>query len=278
MVVGVGAAAYATLVITIPSRDEVPIGWSLSHTIRTILITLSSRLKSPFVHSTEETIPRRQPAPYILTPLRPPRKAKSLLSVTGSETTILTFYNPSDVGILVDMLCNSPQPEESERAMEELVVGEWESGAASQYPVKHRSSIFHRYNSLAATCRDVERIAFYDEMVDRVRRLLRFVQWFDYQLTVEQRHQVEAWPSSDLADRLLDETHEEPYLRAGDVVLSESVRSKLHHVRPPRGAACSFCLNPPPGMIKYVLFIEGGEPWDDKSPPSYFETLLSACI
>jgi hypothetical protein len=244
--------------------------WSLSRFLKHTLDKVWKRFKPTSDLSTGTSQPRPS---YILFPVKPPSNGR----IDAPRASTPELSTPNDARILVDELCNAQQLEDLECAIDELITGIWDSKSISRHLVTHEGPIFRQYQALAATCRDVESGVLLDNMLDRIRRLLWFTEWFYHQLSVEQRRQVRGWPSVDMANQLLDDAMEdlEDY-RTGDIVLSHSIRSKLHHANLPRNTACTFCLTPTPGRIKYAPFFAGQESLDGQR--DFIRDLLSTCI
>ncbi|KIM27753.1 hypothetical protein M408DRAFT_329901 [Serendipita vermifera MAFF 305830] len=263
--VSVGTAGYLALAFVPTFMDASPFKWPLSQAIRFVLRPLWNGLRA--ISGSNRLESRLQP-PYILSPTEISLEREKSTQVKPSS------YAVTDAAVLIDLMCNSSTHEELDASIDALLRGEWGGVSVSRNLMKRHDILFRRYRELAATCWDAESNTAWTDMIERIRRLLRFVEWFYYQLEPSQRRQVQGWPSTDLANEMRG--HAEAHSHVGDFVLAESVLSKLHHIGLPDNVPCERCLDPQSTRPKYKMVkIASSKP---KHYAIYYEKLLSACI
>lgn len=260
-----GIAGYLTLACVPTFMEASPFKWPLSQAIRGTARSAWVSFKKAIGSGRAE---RRPAPPYILSPVDASLEKESPTQLKPSP------YTTMDAAVLIDLLCNSSIYEEVDAAIDNLIEAEWGDLPISSRLIKHHEAIFRNYHELAATCWDAESNRAWKDMSERTRRLLRFLEWLYYQLDVQQRRQIRGWPNTDLAKDMRDRASKS--FDVGDLVLAESVLSKLHHVSLPPDTSCQLCISPQTTNQKYKMVRQGSR--KPKHYAEYYQNLFSACI
>jgi hypothetical protein len=171
-----------------------------------------------------------------------------------------------DYGILLHVLKNTDSLHEAEVVIDSIRLFQTSGFWSDAVVTVDGSVILRTCQKLANTCwtsNDAYRCVLRPGMVDRARRVCRFIEWLYIHLSVEDRHIIQEskslWPSSSVAEALAQDAQNTR--RFEDTVLAILTKSKLHHVNnisrdsmnPSDG--CRHCWNRDPfGTLHYLEF------------------------
>jgi hypothetical protein len=225
----IGAALYVGFAIIPSFAGDAPFIWPVSSALRTLSRPLRHVVQTMLQDLEKGRYNAEPPPTYILTPDKP--------RTLNSRQQIPSRYSVEDASVLIQLLRQSDIHEEADAAIEALVNGDWVGITISKLLLRHEDMILRRCQELSASCWDDDGLGL--GLPERARRICRFVEWFYYQLSHEDRQCISSWPDPSLATAFLEDCELQDDLEG--IVLCYSVISKLEHVRLKKGDTCTLC-------------------------------------
>lgn len=220
-----------------------------------------------------------------------------VLDASISQTNARQFQE-ADALVLIDLLRQTEIVEEIETVFEHLLMDRWKGADIIEILSTNGQIILQRCSDLAASTWHLlgSSPVARENMLDRMRRTCRFIEWFYYQLPAQERKNLDNWPKNSIAIALrnhaqaeLDQLPKPPrtffistFLE--DMVLADSVIAKLNHVSLDENQVCNLCFVPEmrtQNDIRVILRrIEHPEDPLEKRIHSarYGEALIAACV
>lgn len=258
---GVGALIYLGTAIIPTFQNSAPFIWPMSFVLGSLLrpvigcwswtrrhvaaataIAHDSNLASPNSRHQAELPPKYIPSYYSM-------------SDQGDNHNTKVGQESIDVYLLTELLEHTDLNEDIDAVLDALRLSHPVGVDDNTILVERESLILHRCRELAESCWEDE---YNFEMVRsgfwaRSVRLCRFIEWYYYQLSVNERRMMGEWPKDTFAQALYKDATEIAIDRLNDrdkpfddsifedMVLAYSTMSKLHHVRLKEGEVCTRC-------------------------------------